>query len=356
MKYDVPFLPDIRYVNFLQEHEQSLYAVHYSLLQADIPDGRHKTFFLDIATLNRSLSGLAAVKKYALLNSRFHSPSTYLQPDNTVRILCVLEELLNEDNINGIIVVDFYLMQALSDASPEITSRLEAVPGINCMLDSMDSIQCYLETIGRSNFRIPSKLNLDRSLNRRMEELEEVAAGCCEKYPDILLTLLANEGCLFRCPFKFSHDAHIAHANLGCANRTFEMNRSLGCIRILSDRPEEILRSPFIRPEDQKYYAPFADVLKICGRTLGPDFLIQTISAYIAGTYGGNLLALLDTQNWQRDRLILANTDFSRDFLERLTTCGQDCRECGYCKALFDRISRLQPCELRDYRNPEPAE
>lgn len=357
MQLDAPFLPDTRYAEFLQEREQSLFSVHYSLHQEDIPDGRHKTGSRDIYQLNRELSRLRHVKKYALLNSRFHSPATCLEAGNINRIIHILETMLEEGNLDGITVVDFYLLQALSDASPELAAQLEAVPGINCMLDSFDRIQSCLDNIARTNFRLPSKLNLDRSLNRKIEALEEVAASCCEKYPDLRLTLLANEGCLHCCHFKLSHDAHIAHANLeGCSNRTHELNRRLGCIRILSDHPEEILRSPFIRPEDQKYYTPFADVLKICGRTLGPDFLRRTISAYIDGTYEGNLLALLDTQEWQVDRLTLANTDISRDFLERLTTCDHDCTDCGYCKSLFDRISRFQPLELKDFRDPEPAE
>lgn len=357
MQLDVPYLSDTRYAEFLQEREQALYSVHYSLQQENIPDGRHKTGRMDINQLNRELSRLRHVKKYALLNSRFHSPATYLETGNIKRIIDILEILLAEGNVDGITVVDFYLVQALSDASPAVAGQLEAVPGINCMLDSFDRIQSCLDCIGRTNFRLPSKLNLDRSLNRKIEALEEVAASCCEKYPDIRLTLLANEGCLHCCPFKFPHDAHIAHVNLeSCANRTYELNRHLGCIRILSEHPEEILRSPFIRPEDQKYYTPFADILKICGRTLGPDFLRRTISAYIEGIYEGNLLALLDTQDWQTDRIILANMDISRDFLERLTTCDHDCADCGYCKGLFDRISRVQTLELKDFRDPEPAE
>jgi len=357
MQLDVPFLPDSRFVDFLHRHEQSLYSVHFGLLQPDIPDGRHKTASCEIKELNENLSSLTAVKKYALLNSRFHAPATYLEQKNLQRILRVLEELLRENNIDGIIVLDFYLVLALSDASPAIAALLEAVPGINAMLDSFDRIQAWLDNVARTNFRLPAKITLDRSLNRKMEAMEEVSTCCREKHPDIRLTLLANEGCLYRCPFKYSHDAHIAFANIEqCANRTYELNSELGCIRILAEHPEEILRSPFIRPEDQKYYSPFVDVLKICGRTLGPDFLRNTISAYLAGLYEGNLLELLDTQDWQVNRLVIANTEFSRDFLERLTTCDNNCGECGYCKTLFDRISLFQPHALKNLRAPEPAE
>lgn len=356
MQFDVPFLPDNRYVQFLEEHEQSLYSVHYSL-QQDIPDGRHSTGTIPVTELNRTLSPLTSVRKYALLNSRFHSPDTYLDKKHIQKILHILEALLAEQNIHGIVIIDFYLLIALSDASPEISSQLEAVPGVNTMLDSFERIQSWMQNISHTRFKTSAKLTLDRSLNRKMEMLEEVSASCKEQYPDIRLTLLANEGCLFRCPFKYSHDAHIAYANIEtCINRTYEINSRLGCIRILSEHPGEILRSPFIRPEDQKYYTPYADVLKICGRTLEPDFLKTVIKAYIEGKFNGNLLSLLDTQDWQADRLSLANSEFSRDFLERLTTCDNNCSECGYCESLFKRVSRFTPGTIKDFRHPEPGE
>ncbi|MEJ2033114.1 MAG: hypothetical protein P8Y63_08770, partial [Deltaproteobacteria bacterium] len=288
---------------------------------------------------------------YALLNGRFHSPETYLDSAHLLGILAVLEALLQEGNIDGIVVVDFYLVQALSDASPEIAGWLEAVPGVNCMLDSYDRIQSCLDLLAHTHFRLPAKLNLDRSLNRRLQVLEKVSSKCRARHPGLQLTLLANEGCLYRCPFKFTHDAQIAFANTGDqTNRTHELNRRLGCIRILSERPDELFRSPFIRPEDQQHYEKLADVLKICGRTLGAEFLKKTISAYLAGTFAGNLLALLDTQDWQVDRLIIANDALPCDFFKQLTTCSQRCMECGYCRKLFDRIGRQQPLALKDFR------
>ena len=136
----------------------------------------------------------------------------------------------------------------------------------------------------------------------------------------------------------------------------YEVNRDLGCIRLLSKHPEELFKSPFIRPEDQELYARYADVLKICGRTLGPDFLQNTISAYIEGRFEGNLLALLDTQDWQVDRHSIANDKSPDDFFEQLTTCGYTCETCGYCKTLFNDVSSFDPVTVKDFRDPEPAE
>lgn len=353
MLLDVPFLPELEYIHFLQKHAPSLYSIHYGLDQEHIPDGRHKTAIRRIAELNEGLSKLIAVKKYALLNSRFYSPSTYLDHEQTSRILTNLELLLEDGNIDGVTVVDLYLLQALSDASPEIAGNLEASPGINCMLDSFDKIRAVLAVIQQTNFKFPSKLNLDRSLNRRVPSLEAINDECRKNFSGISLTLMANEGCLIDCPYKLSHDAHIAFANTAtCPDRNYEINHNLGCIRLLSEKPEEIFKSPFIRPEDQGQYEEFVDVLKICGRTLGAEFLQKTITAYIEGSFSGNLLSLLDTQDWQVNRHSIANDKMPEDFFKQLTNCSYNCETCGYCKTLFKQVSRFSPLDIKDYRTP----
>ncbi len=357
IKLDVPFLPDPQYIALLNSFENTLYSVHFSLFQEQVPDGRHRPYSIKTEALSNSLSALAGPTKYALLNSRFYSPEFYQSGEELRLLLSCLEHLLNEGNLSGITIVDFYLLEAISHASQEIAKELEAVPGINCMLDSFDRIASYLTAIERSNFNLPTKLNLDRSLNRDLGTLREIAARCKKQYPKAQLTLLANEGCLARCPFKFSHDAHIAFANSNpWGNETYRMNKDLGCIRTLKEHPEEILQSPFIRPEDVKEYEGVVDVIKLCGRTLGQKFLMRAVRAYSEKEYSGNLFDLLDTQDWQAEQTHLANEDFPDDFFRQLTECGQECSSCNFCKNLFNRLARIKELNLKDYRSPEPAE
>ncbi|MGV1099464.1 hypothetical protein ACUUL3_08640 [Thiovibrio sp. JS02] len=352
MLLDVPFLPDPAYVRFLNARRHTLYSVHFSLFLPEIPDGRHRpregAGFPELAAALKELKG---PKKYALLNSRFHHPRLYGDREMLRTLLMSLERLLADGNLDGITIVDFYLLQALSDLAPEVAAQLEAVPGVNCMLDALDRIVSCCDAIDRSHFKLPTKLNLDRSLNRRPDALKEMASQCRRHYPGIRLTLLANEGCLCHCPFKFSHDAQIAFANLGlAANETFAANRDLGCIRVLSESPEQLFKSPFIRPEDQSQYEGVVDVLKLCGRTLGPAFLMRAVEAYANGCYDGNLLDLLDTLEWLAPKLFIDNAGLPADFFRRLTNCDRQCARCDYCKQLLSRHSRKLPPSLPDFR------
>ena len=138
-------------------------------------------------------------------------------------------------------------------------------------------------------------------------------------YPQVQLELLANEGCLIQCPFKLTHDAHIALAKIGINTDTFRMNTEFGCIHVLNKNPEQLFKSPFIRPEDIGNYEQYIDTIKLCGRTLGPDFLMQTLKAYITGHHYGNLLDILDTLEWLSPKIHIANNDLPADFFTTVT-------------------------------------
>jgi len=349
---DVPFLPDPQYTEFLIEFQPALYSVHFSLFLDNIPDGRHRSSTVpEFASLAPALTKLPGPKKYALLNSRFHHPSLYSDKAALQKIIRALDALLAADALHGITIVDFYLLQALSDISPETCSQLEAVPGVNCMLDSFATLQAFLGAIANTGFKPPTKLNLDRSLNRNLPALATISRQCRRHYPGVKLTLLANEGCLDRCPFKLAHDAQIAFANTGLiANETHVTNQELGCIRILSESPAELFKSPCIRPEDLHYYEGMVEVIKLCGRTLGPGFLQRVVRAYATRRYEGNLLDLMDTMEWLAKRLHVANEELPGDFLDRLTGCDKNCQACGYCGELLEKIATPLAFQLEDLR------
>jgi len=349
---DVPFLPDPDYVEFLAEFQPSLYSVHFSLFLDNIPDGRHRSSTApQFADLAAGLTRLPGPKKYGLLNSRFHHPSLYGDKDALHRIIKALDTLLAAGTLHGITIVDFYLLQALSDTSPEVAAQLEAIPGVNCMLDSFAKVQTCLEAIANTGFKPPTKLNLDRALNRNLPELAAISQQCRRSFPGVKLTLLANEGCLDRCPFKLTHDAQIAFANTGLiANQTHTANQELGCIRELGAHPAKLFKSPFIRPEDLEQYEGIVQVIKLCGRTLGPAFLQRVVRGYAARRYEGNLLDLMDTMEWLAKRLHVANEELPGDFLARLSGCDRNCSACSYCRELLDKVATPLAFQLEDLR------
>ncbi len=348
---NVPFLPEERYVDFLIECADDLDSVHFSLLQSRALDSRIQIDPTGAQEeIIRGLGRLQGPRKYLLLNSRFYTPKLLTDTRNIKPIIQTLEQFLSKGVIHGIVYCDHYLLQLLADEAPSIAAELEAVPSINTMLDSRGRIEAQLAYISETGFKMPGKIILDRSLNRDLDELAKIALQIHQYYPGMKIEVLANEGCLPYCPYKLSHDSYIALANMGGQDPTHALNCDIGCVRLLDEHPYRLLQSPFIRPEDIDLYLYHVDTIKLCGRTLGPNFLMNAITAYRARRYDGNLLDLMDAMSWLTDRLYVDNKSLSFDFANMLSQCDNRCEHCGFCKELFESISHPLPLTIQNLK------
>ena len=348
---NVPFLPEERYLKFLIDCADDLHSVHFSLEHDQALDSRIQ--IEPPAQQSKIIDGLARLrgpKKYALLNSRFYTPKMLTDGRAIRPIIDALTQFLECGVIHGIVYCDHYLLQRLADEAPLLAARLEAVPSVNTMLDSFDKIEAQLFYIRETGFAKPAKIILDRSLNRNLDKLARIAMQIRQHVPGIRIEVLANEGCLPFCPFKLSHDSYIALANLDGRDQTHAMNCDIGCMRFLDDQPHRLLQSPFIRPEDIDLYLYHVDTIKLCGRTLGADFLMNAINAYRARRYEGNLLELLDSMAWLADKLYVDNRMLSFDFANMLSQCDNRCEQCGFCRELFASIAHPLSLFIEDRR------
>lgn len=342
---DVPFLPDETYLAFLAAQGERILSMHVPLHASQVPDARPFTLALEPQRLAELLALCPGPAKYALINSRFHAPEAYFDAGFLDALASALQTLLHAGQLQGLVYSDHYLLQALSDAHPELCSKLEAVPSVNLMLDSLPKALWHMDYVAGTRFRPPGKLNLDRGLNRRLAELEKLSSDLRQRLPGVRLVLLANEGCLPHCPYKPAHDAHLALAHIqGMGPGQLTANRQQGCTRLFASRPELFFAAPFIRPEDQTAYARVADALKVCGRSRGAKTMQRIVDAYVAGRFEGNLLWLNDTQECLAQAFHVANEELPREFLLQVGDCALDCAGCGVCKRLAqEHVRRLAP-------------
>lgn len=298
------------------------------------------------------LNQLGHVKKYCLLNARFISPALYHDSSFLDKILESLSYLVKTSHISGIVFSDFFLLTALSNREHAAIHSLEAIPSINLMIDSAPKAVSMLEAIHQTGFKPPAKIILDRSLNRDMEQLEKTCLQLKKFYPDIKIELLANEGCISHCPFKSAHDAIISHINTtNTPDITHRMNQEHGCKSYFIKNPEFFFKSPFIRPEDIHHYKPFANSIKICGRTLGPKFLKATIGAYLNESYSGNLLQLMDACHWLSDIYHIHNKRLDPNFLKMVTTYTKENKNSMVWVDLFKKNSKKLPLTIKNFKD-----
>jgi len=351
MLFDVPFLPDAGYAAFLGERVDRLHSLHFRLEGEHLLDSRHGFGNWSEGDLLTRLREIQGPRKYALLNSRIYAPGRYFDPTFWSGLTARLARLVEAGQLDGVVFADQYLLQGLADAAPDLCATLEAVPSANCLVDTSEGIVAWRQYVAEAGFLPPTKIILDRNLNRDPARLAQIAKRCRQQYPGLVLTLLGNEGCLYRCPFKLAHDAHIALANTGLTpDRCGPINDSFGCRRYFSAHPEAVLQSPLIRPEDVERYHGVVEVVKLCGRTLGVEFLQKVVDAYLRGSFAGNMLELADTTSWLAEQMYVANELLPEDFFDRVTTCQMGCAKCGYCLQVFKECVKKQPLRLKDWR------
>jgi hypothetical protein len=248
MRLNVPFIPDDDYVRFLAGLGDALEAVHYSLYDSVVSDARIRLQAVPEQRLAFRLRRLPGVRKYLLANGRFHAPERYRTPEGLAALVRRMDRLKTVGVIDGLIFSDPYLLTAVSDAAPELAAGIEAIPSINFMIDTTPKLVTVMEMIGNTRFRLPGKILLDRSLNRRPTALRYLSAEIRRRWPQIQVELLVNEGCLPACPYRSTHEALIAAVNTGAVIDTYGMNRDLGCMRHLFRTPHRILASPLSAP------------------------------------------------------------------------------------------------------------
>lgn len=344
MLYDLPYFHDIDYIDFLN-FNNSIYSIYYHLNSNLISSARVINYRY-ITNLEDTLSKINSnIKKYILFNARYNNIIRY----DEVQINNILDEIKNLKSkhlLDGIIFLDYYIIELLVKEDKLLFKDIELIPSVNCFIDSIEKLESYfsyLRFIGVNN--IPNKIVLDRSLNRNINKLKEVSDYIKLNYKDIKIEILVNEGCLYNCPYKINHDIFISlindntgvgmvYLNNLTVNNKFKLeklNIDQGCLKMYSENKNLILSSPFIRPEDIKYIEEYVDIIKISGRTLGKEFIEMVYNSYNNKEYNGNIIDILDTSNYLKDIIYIDNETLPKNFFEIVSKCNKDCYKCKYC-------------------------
>ncbi|MBN2110112.1 MAG: U32 family peptidase [Methanosarcinaceae archaeon] len=262
------------------------------------------------------------VKMEVVLNSSCMG-GQHLTPQGYNKIHWYFDRL-NDIGIDSITVAEPYFVEMLSR-----DFDMEIVVSVLSFVDSPQKAEFY-EGLGADTIVV------DPVVNRDFTKLEAIrdSVSCG-------LKLLVNEGCLYQCPFRYAHFNFFSHANgPGPKLNVLEDYYYYKCLSIRINDPQQLIRSPWIRPEDIKEYEHITDTFKIGGRTHFNNWILNNVRAYTNRDYDGNLMDLLDCPRDLRDLFYIPNKGLE-GALEQWKQCDKVCSKCGYCKRLAERIVQV---------------
>jgi len=226
-----------------------------------------------------------------------------------------------------------FLMEVVRDQYPD----LEIVASTFCHIDSVRKA-VFFEELGVNRMVIP------HSIRRKFDLIKGIrrAVGCD-------LELLVTNTCIHQCPHAIFHANNSSHAsqtsNVEYGGHYAQYSMFHCNIRRLSD-PAEIIRAPWVRPEDVKRYQRLGiDFIKIEGRNRPTDWLLRNAEAHLLGRYDGNLFDLLaqtvlgylqhnplNPEPLDPLDIYLDNQALEGflDFFEE-GNCKDECSTCSYC-------------------------
>ncbi len=154
------------------------------------------------------------------------------------------------------------------------------------------------------------------------------------------LYMLANSGCLNFCSARQFHDNLVAHEN-EIARMDNGVKFSTACSKFIN-KPEnrnQILRHlNCVRPEEMQLYESYVVAAKLATRVSPrPENIVR---AYMAGSYGGNLLELLEPSHGAHlQPTILDNAKLPLDYCAHVAACDKKCETCTYCETAMKNAS-----------------
>ncbi len=243
-----------------------------------------------------------------------------------------------------------YLIELVRKEFPELPVSVSVINEV----DSTHSLRMFEE------FDI-ERVFLAEECNRDFELLELLTKAATAE-----LGLLLNNGCLRSCPLRIYHFAMASQASQnGRPEDSYVDYPLLKCSAKRVRNPVEILRSPWIRPEDLTFYQKKfgIELFKIVGRQLPLQSILTMVSSYARMKHEGNFLDLLSTpvaadfsrhpttataaaergpERFQPPSFYLDNAKLGKltGALHARGGCGglRDCEECRLCDEMLSDV------------------
>jgi collagenase-like PrtC family protease len=281
--------------------------------------------------------------------------------------LIELLEWIDRSGADAVTVGLPYLIDLVRKRFPRLKIKVSTTARVNTVRKALQYEDMGVEEI-----------IVDEHINREFKTLEAI-----RKAVKCHLELIVNNICLWQCPYNYEHVNHDGHASREGEEEQYCYLQYPGylCLyRKLTD-PVELLKSPWIRPEDIHHYEAVGyDRFKITERFKRTPLLLENVRVYESRRYDGNLLDLFTLPrkgaftpihleyfiqpehvnimkvselekvfDLEVRELVQLDNQRLEGFIEHFKNgdCNQaSCSQCNYCETFFERVAVVKKKEV----------
>jgi collagenase-like PrtC family protease len=282
--------------------------------------------------------------------------------------LIELLEWIDHARADSVTVGIPYLVDLARKRFPRLKVKVSTTARVNTMRKALQYEDMGVEEI-----------IIDEHINREFKTLEAI-----RKEVKCNLELIVNNICLWQCPYNYEHVNHDGHASREGEEEQYCYLQYPGylCLYRKLMNPVELLKSPWIRPEDIPHYEALGyDHFKITERFKRTPLLLENVMAYENRHYEGNLLDLFTLPrkgaftpvhleyfiqpkhvnimkiselakvfDLEVRELIQLDNKKLEGFIEHFKTkdCNQiSCSHCRYCETVFEKVAVVKEEEVK---------
>ncbi len=231
---------------------------------------------------------------------------------------------LHSKDVDEVVLSMPYLAELARDNFPEMNIEVSALALVETPTQAI-----FWKEMGAKS------ICLSQSITRDVESIKAI-----RKAVSIPLKIIVNESCLQYCPWGIQHNLYRSHAKIRSGKE--EDYCRLKCSKLFFSKPQEIIKTTFIRPEDLGFYSRLGiNYFKIVDRLMPTSWLANAVKAYSNRKYEGNLLDLFpfyqktieNTGAKQKEYIYIDNSKLGGlvdCFKEKncRTQCGTTCKYC----------------------------
>ena len=352
-KYSVPADFNIETINIYkslnEQHEDKINETYGQL-----------NYDTNVFGSGRSSNNLPYVDEQQLQKYISHSESNNIAFNYVLNATCLSNQEFTLEGMKNIMDFLKYLLDiGVKSLTVCLPSLIELIRESRLPFKIKASTVCNITNTDRARSFLNMKVDrivADESINRNFRELKNILT--LTDQVEMIVNVVCYKNCIYR-PFHHNQMSHDYKWDKPCVS--YYSHR---CIMKRVEMPENLLKMPFIRPDDISYYEKLGiHYYKIQGRqAVMKGNIIKTVTSYLGKSYDGDLLNLLDCfsptnsfripiDNRKLDGFIIPfiNSDF----------CNDNCESCLYCqtyfkdKFSFDEYSKINELAKKFYNSTD---